>query len=78
MTNDEKLRLAKEHRADQVRRFQEELKILRDRYKASLEANGPKHPETLAHKAKWKRGIKISNDWMKEHPAIIIKHYVED
>lgn len=63
----------KRRRAAQLTRFREELRILRSRYTEALKANGPTHELTLEAKAKWKRGIQISNEWIEQHPAINVK-----
>jgi hypothetical protein len=60
-------------RAAQLRQFREELKILHDRYTEAQKTYGPDHEITQAAKAKWKRGIRISNEWIEAHPAVKVK-----
>lgn len=57
-------------RAAQIKRFKYELRILHDRYTEAKTTYGPDHEITQAAKAKWKRGIRISNKWIESHPAI--------
>lgn len=57
-------------RAAQIKRFRYELRILHERYNECKRAHGADHPETEAAKAKWKRGIMITNEWIENHPAI--------
>lgn len=60
-------------RAAQLRQFREELKILHDRYTEAQKTYGPDHEITRAAKAKWKKGITISSEWIANHPAVSIK-----
>lgn len=72
-TTEDERRLYKARRAAQLKQFTKELRILHGRYAEALNTYGPEHPDTIAAKAKWKRGIQISRDWIEAHPVIRIK-----
>ena len=63
----------KRRRAAQIRQFKEELRILHDRFKQAKNEYGVYHDITEAARAKWKRGIQISRDWIEAHPPVVIK-----
>ena len=68
--NEETTRLEYKHsRAEQIKRFKYELKVLHDRYKECRDTLGESHHDTVVAKAKWKRGIRISNEWVENHPV---------
>ena len=70
---DEDVRRAYKHnRAAQIRQFKEELKILHERFNEAQKTYGPGHELTNEARAKWKRGIQISSDWIAAHPALNI------
>lgn len=60
-------------RAAQIRQFREELRILHKRFTEANQTYGPDHEITRAAKAKWKKGIMISSEWIANHPAVSIK-----
>lgn len=63
----------KRRRAAQIKQFKEELRILHKRFNEARETYGPDHEITRAAKAKWKKGIMISSEWIEAHPAVTIK-----
>lgn len=60
-------------RAAQIKQFKEELRILHGRYTKARDTYGADHETTIEAKAKWKRGIQVSNEWIANHPAVNIK-----
>ena len=62
----------KRRRAAQIRHFKEELKILHKRFNEARETYGPDHELTNEARAKWRRGIQISSDWIEANPALNI------
>lgn len=71
---DEDFRRAyKRNRAAQIAQFRAELKILHGRFTEARDLYGPDDERTRTAKAKWKKGILVSNEWIENHPVMKIK-----
>jgi hypothetical protein len=66
-------RAYKRNRAAQIAQFKAEIRILHDSFIEARDLYGPDDERTRAAKAKWKKGIMISSEWIENHPVVRIK-----